>query len=415
MNTTSSKYLLAMILCFLSVGCGGGGGGANVSSIDGVIPLTGGISGTVSWLEPSKVNPSIGGVLGIGEGIRLSCALESGSVPAGMSLQSDCSVTGTPTEIETKSFTVKVSSPDATGSVSRPGSITVMGPNLAYEGQSTFQPNDYVRLSLMRPWTGPYTAQYEFDGVAPAGLSINPATGLILGNIGPGGSAFSVAVNIQTPIKSYRIVGPLFSTIPIAPRYSGFPSSISVWAGLPFSVAPLLPDGATITSASINWPINFATARPNPLPGITVDPATGVLGGTTNNGTDDQSSPVNVDLTWTVNGVSTSQRFESTLTVSWPVEITWPTACFVNSVCSSAPRIIEKAPYAFDNAIYAYELVPGEPLAQGLMLNPATGLISGTPAAPTFSSPKIKITVSQGGKTFVITRSLNPIGAGPKL
>jgi hypothetical protein len=410
-----SNYAFTMMLCALVAGCGGGGGGTNVSSIDGAIPLTGGISGTVKWLSPSTVPSNIGGVLGTGQGIRLSCSLENGSVPVGMALQSDCSVSGTPTEIESKDFTVKVTSPDASGTVSRPGTIIVSGPNLAYQGQTTFLPNDNVRLSLVQAWTDSFTKRYEFDGVPPPGLSINATTGLILGNIGPTGAVFNVALNIQTPTKTYRVVGPRISAIPEASPNLGFPSVISVWAGLPFSIAPVLPAGATINSASINWPLNFASFTSNPLPGITVDPLTGALGGTTNSGTDDQPNPVNVDFNWTLNGVTTNQRLPSSLTVKWPVEITWSTACFINVACTSAPQITEKAPYVFDGALYSYEVVPGVPLAPGLSLNAATGVISGTPTVSTSTTTRIKITINQGGKTFIITRSLPFIAPGPRL
>jgi hypothetical protein len=332
-----------------------------------------------------------------------------------MALQSDCKVTGTPTEIETKTFTVRMTSPDASGAVSRPGSIRVIGPNLAYDVPKSLIPNDQVRLSLIQPWPSGFAKRYEFDGVAPAGLAINPTTGVILGGIGPAGSNFTVALNVQTTAKSYRIVSPVVSALPELPTGLGFVSSISTWVGIPFSVRPVLPSGAVITSASIDWPFSIISLGTNALPGVVVDSATGALGGTANSGTDGVATPVNVDVSWLVAGVASSQRFQTSVVVKWPVDIKWTSACFVNVACNSLPQIIENAPYSFDGAIYSYELAPGVSLASGLVLNSTTGAVTGIPTVATFNSPQIKVTIIQGGRTFVITRPLAPIAPKPLL
>jgi Putative Ig domain len=410
---TISQSLTVLVVVFIA-GCGGGGG-SNVSSLDGAIPLGGSISGEVSWLANSTVNSTIGGVLGTGAGIRLSCALESGSVPTGMALQSNCNVVGTPTEIESKTFTVRVSSSDASGAVSRPGTITVKGPSLAYDTPLSYIPSDNVRLSLTQSWPGLFPLRYEFDGTAPPGLTIDSNTGTVIGNIGIAGASFNVALNVQTPAKAYRIVGPGVSAVPESPQGLGFVPKISVWAGLPFTLKPVLPTGAIITSANINWPIFVGSLSTNVIPGIVVDPVSSALGGTPSAGTDDLAYPVNVDVNWVVGGVAANQRFQTNIVVKWPVEVSWPTACFINTSCNAAPQIIVKAPYAFDGAIFSYELLPGAALANGLTLDPSTGVINGTPLVGTFNFTRIKVTVSQAGKVFVITRSFGPVIQKPAI
>ena len=121
-----------------------------------------------------------------------SCAVTSGALPAGLTLNSDCSITGTPGVAEAPAFTATISDSGAS-SVGVAGRITVV-PHVAL-GTATL-PVATVNRAYTTTLAGtggakPFTWSV-IGGSLPAGIVLNPTTGTL------GGMATLVSINDVT-------------------------------------------------------------------------------------------------------------------------------------------------------------------------------------------------------------------------
>jgi hypothetical protein len=350
-------------------------------------------AGTPLTLDAGLVNgwvdePYTGLLWGSGGTAPYTWTVTAGALPAGLSLDPDTGIiTGTPTGAGTTAFTVTATdagSPAETASEAV--SITIASTAaLSVTTTSLTAPTVGQAYSSTLAATGgvPVYAWSVSSGTLPAGLSLDPDTGTISGTpttAGPGTftieASDSATPTADTATRTYTMtVTAATATLTLAA-----PTLPGATAGAAY-IAPLPSTGGT---APLSWSVSTGALPP----GLTLDPALGVISGVpTQSGT-------------FAFGVSVSDAAAHTAAENLSITV----------AAGSAPSISTASlPGATAGSAYSQQLIGtgGVPdyswsvssgaLPGGLSLDPSTGLISGTPA-------------TAGGYTFTIalTDSASP-------
>jgi hypothetical protein len=202
----------------------------------------------------------------------------AGALPAGLTLSSSGTITGTPTAAATSSFTVQaIDANQATGTQAL--SITIAAPPLtittASLGNGTVSAA-YAQTLAASGGTPPYTWSLS-SGTLPAGLTLNASTGAISGTpTAAGTSNITVLVTDSaknTATKSLSLVVSTQLTVTALTLPAGMvgvaysaPLPLTVTGGTPpysYSLSPTNTSGATINSD-----------------GLTMNATTGAISGT---------------------------------------------------------------------------------------------------------------------------------------
>lgn len=191
MRSRGAVFALALALCtcMLLLGCGSSNSNSNPP---GSSPLI-----TTSTLPAGVVNTAYSATIAATGGTTpYSWSVTSGSLPAGLSLSSSGTISGTPTTAGTSSFAVQVrdsNSKTATGTLS----ITITAP-VSITTTSLPGGTAGVMYSATLTATGgmaPYNWKIT-TGTLPAGLSLNATSGAITGTPTTAGtSSFTVQVS----------------------------------------------------------------------------------------------------------------------------------------------------------------------------------------------------------------------------
>jgi hypothetical protein len=288
----------------------------------------------------------------------ITLAVTAGSPPAGMALSSAGVVSGTPTASGAYSFTVTAT--DANGLVSSATYSGTIAPPVAIVTPALPAPEagqPYNQTVQTTGGTAPFTFAVT-GGSLPAGLTLNPSTGVISGTITAGGPyAFTITVtdaNGKTSRVTYS--GSIAETLAITTR--SIPAPI---IGKAYS-QPVQTSGGVA-------PFAFSITAGSMPPGLTLDPNTGILSGTL-------SVPGPFRFTVSVVdafGVKRSVQYSGVVLAA--VAIT-PTAL---------PSGMVGVPYSQTITVtgglapYQLSIVSGA-LPVGLSFNAAGGIISGKPA-----------------------------------
>lgn len=272
--------------------CGGGGGSEqqnlavsfDYASPTGEYPL---------WVAMDQ-EPTMQGL----EGHTPICEVTSGTLPTGVTVdRNTCKLIGSPAQLGEFNFTVRLRVSGFSGSVSADGHLSILPPSISYMGEPLGQLLVWKEASSSIPsWYGyqPSTGDtignfHVEDAELPAGLSIDPDTGVVSGTFkGFATAGFTIHATIthngQTIEVTSGIVDPLTS-----PPSVGYPSTgvTSGRVGQPFtSVTPVFSDNSPITGEytaefTVDLQPNWVCDNPQPLPaGLTLNSATGVISGT---------------------------------------------------------------------------------------------------------------------------------------
>lgn len=320
-----------------------------------------------------------------------SWVVETGSLPAGLSLSTAGAITGTPTAAGIASFTVKVT--DAAGqTASQALTLTVIpAPVLANPPAPTGQIGvGYSdQLSVQDgTGTGPFSWSLS-SGELPGGMTLGPTTGLTSGTpTATGTFAFTVRV---TDAKLQTATQILSISVTPSPTLS-FPAPPGGQVGVAYS-DPLVVTGGT-------GPYVWSATGALPA-GLTLDPASGLLAGTPSAA---GTFPVVVRVQDS-RGQSATQDVTLVIAAS-PSLIFTPPAGEVGAAYVGQPVL------SGGTGPFTFSLSTGT-LPAGLGILPATGAITGTPTAP--GNPAITVEVVDSFGQSAAASGTIVIAAAPTL
>ena len=186
----------------LASGCGGGGQEKLYVSVHWS-------DTTVDLYTPTTLQPTLSGF----DGHEARCGLTSDTLPPGMGLNRDCTISGTPSKTGGYSFNFDVSAEDTEGTVSSSGYIYVQGPTAFYFSQSAHVGGVVNQAPLFSGgWTAPPASLNPIwtwsivSGALPPGLALNTSTGVVSGQPTTAGSySANIRAVLQVGLSSYTL------------------------------------------------------------------------------------------------------------------------------------------------------------------------------------------------------------------
>jgi lysophospholipase L1-like esterase len=308
-------------------------------------------------------------------------AVTSGSLPPGLSLDSNAgTITGTPTASGSYTFTAQVSdssSPPETASAPvtidvdavTPLTVGTTTPSDATAGQPyTFQLSASGGLGSVS-WT-------IASGALPAGLHLQAATGQLTGT--PSGTAVGTSTFTVQATDSSSPAQTATGSESIAVHPTSDPLTVAA-SSLP-EIAAGQDYGAQLTSTGGVGPVQWSVSAGSLPPGVSLDPASGLLSGTpTESGTYDFTAQV------------TDATAPASQTATAPLSITIDAAPALSISTTGAFDGTEGSYYSSTfqatGGVGSYQwYISSGSLPAGLSLDGSTGQVTGIPSGTGSSS-----------------------------
>lgn len=302
----------------LSAGCGGGSSDPSTLVVDIVY----GPTVAYRW-HPATLRPT---VTGLG-GHSATYTLQSGTLPAGLTFDTRTGViSGTPTEAWSGMLTVVLTVPGMEGSVQVSQEFAVAGPAVEHPaiwGAQTwvtdrvYAPVAYVNSPLTgaAPWApaaGESLTYEVLTGTLPAGVTLDPATGILDGTPTSLGTAtFTVRATVTRPGGTFTFDSGNTTLDIRNPMTVSYPWSTVARAYDTVAVTPYIGSysgwtGVTYRFAVEGWG-GYAAALPAALQ---LDPDTGVIAGVLMP-TTPGALPTGIKVTVTHGGLSYDMRTQA--------------------------------------------------------------------------------------------------------
>ena len=296
-------------------------------------------------------------------------SITTGALPAGLTLNSSTGViSGTPTAAATSDFTVQVadsSSPALTATkalsivVNPPPPLSVTTASLPSGSQGTA----YAATLTATGGTPPYAAWTVIAGALPAGLTLHSATGVIDGTPTAAGTAdFTVRVSDST---TPALTATKALSIVIAPP----PLTITT-TSLPGGTMNSAYPATTLQSSGGTPPVSWSVTAGTLPAGLTLHGTTGVI-----DGTPTASGTANFTIAAT-DSSTTPQTKTKDLSIVINPALSVTTTALPDGAMNTAYTATLTSAGGTPTVIWS---VGSGTLPDGLTLNGATGVISGTP------------------------------------
>ena len=281
---------------------------------------------------------------------------------------------GTPQQTATKTFSITIATPLSITTTSLPNGIV----NTAYPA------------TTMTATGGTGALTWSISG-QPAGLTINPTTGVISGTPTAAGTSSNVVVTVNdsgTPQQTATATFSITIAVKLAITTASLPN------GVVGTAYPSTTVAATGGTGTLNWSISGQPA------GLSINATTGVISGTPS-----AAGTSNAVVVTVTDSGTPQQTATATFSITIAQKLTISTTSLPNGIATVAyPATTVAATGGTGALTWSISGQPG-----GLSINPTTGVISGTPAAAGTSN-NVVVTVTDSGtpqqtatKTFSIT------------
>ncbi len=330
-------------------------------------------------------------------GIPTTYATTAGSLPAGLSLNADGTITGTPTTPGVYPFTVTATSGTRNAAASATYTVTPAGSlALNYATPLTFPAGTLAATqsaALVNPTPGVPTTFAVTAGSPPTGLSLNAGTGDITGTpTMPGVYPFTVTATNGTRTATSS---PTYTVTPAAALALSYVTPRSFTAGM--GIGAQVP---TLGNATPGVPTTYALAGGSLPSGLSLGASTGDI-----TGTPTTPGVFTFTVTATNGGRSASASATYTvvpagaLTLDYTSPQTFPIAA---PIAAQLPTVTNATP----GVPTTFALTAGT-LPTGLTLN-ADGTITGTPTSA--GDFPFTVTATNGSRTATAspTYTVNP-------
>jgi hypothetical protein len=303
-------------------------------------------------------------------------SVSTGSLPAGIALSGTGNLTGTPTAAGNSSFTVQVSD-SSKGAATKALSLAIAPPPLKIETSSL--PPAAVGLAYFQPLvasggTGTYTWSVS-SGSLPPGLQLSRGGAISGTPAAPGPASFAVSVADAGGSATVNRTFTLAVAVPITIGTATLPAGI---VGSNYT--------STLTAGGGSSPFTWTLISGQLPPGLTLDPASGVITGTP---TVAGSYSIQVQAT---DSAGTKAAATLTLTIQRALTITTGAVLSTGSAGANYSQTLAAA-----GGTPPYTWAATGALPAGLTLSPA-GVLSGTPTQLGTFPITIQVTDSEARK-----------------
>lgn len=315
------------------------------------------------------------------------------ALPDGLSLDSATGVvSGTPTTAQaaaTYTVTGKGSvagSATATISIAVAGTVTPASQSIAGTAGQAISPTQALTATVAG------TPTYSISPVLPTGLALDPATGVVSGT-----PTTAQAATTHTITATGATFGTATATVSIAVAPAITPATQSVSGSA----------GEAITPTTALTPVGFPSAptysvSPALPSGLGLDPATGVVSGT--------PSASQLAQTYTITG--TAGGFTATTQLTIAISALTPAT---QTVTATQGEAITSTSGLTGSGFVGDVTYTSTPLPAGLVLDPDTGVISGTPTGGAQEATSYTITgtgATSGSAKASVSISVAPVLSG---
>jgi hypothetical protein len=361
--------------------------GVTIAVGDGTVSVSESLNWTVAGLgltapaqedtvRGQSVSLSLHGRAADGGGLTYSAT----GLPAGLSLNTSTGlISGTPTTLGL--YLVGLTATESLYSATQALEWEVLEIALPNPGDQSNTEGDAVSLAVQGVSDGGGSLTYSASGL-PAGLSVNPSTGLISGTVAPGAAANGPYWVVLT-VANGTVAGQVQFNWTVAPYVSlTAPADQSSIEGATVSLAVQATDAGSLA----------LTYSASGLPaGLSINAGTGLISGTVSSG-DALNGPSYI-VTLTASGGS----YSSTQTFNWSLRpAVAPAAPVVTNPGTQSNQTGEEVNLqieATDAAGYTLTYAASG-LPDGLAIDPGTGLIGGVVSDDADSSMPYSVTVT---------------------
>ena len=353
-------------------------------------PVTFPVGQAIATQAPALVN--------VTPGVPTAFALAAGALPAGLTLNADGTLTGTPTAPGVYSFSIIATNGSRSASASLTYTVTpATALSLSYTTPVTFTQGSAIATqvaTLGNATPGVATTYALTSGSLPSGLVLN-GDGTITGTpTTPGVYPFTVAATNGTRTASAVVA---YTVIPSAALGLGYTTPQTFVEGL--AIATQLPNlshdtpGVTTTYAVTtgSLPAGLTLNADGTITGTPTAPGVYAFTITATNGT--RTATANVSYTVTP---------AAALTASYPTPQTFTAG---TAITTQSPTVANATP----GVTTTYAVTTGS-LPAGLTLN-ADGTITGTPTTPGVYSFTITATNGTRSSTATVSYTVTPAAA----